>query len=101
MIFFRVAVLVYSMMLMDQTDDVSDGHRDYKRKGCNDMSRKDRIKDLPIRYIRYDEGAVMYSMCQSTFEDLAKEAKATHKVGKLVLVNVERFENYLEMHREF
>lgn len=41
----------------------------------------------------------MYSMCQSKFERLAKDAKATYKVDKLVLVNIEILERYLETFR--
>ena len=39
------------------------------------------------RFVRYKEGAEMYSMCQSKFEQMAKDAKAIYKVDKLVLVN--------------
>jgi len=51
------------------------------------------------KYVRYKEGAEMYSMCQSKFERLAKDAKATYKVDKLVLVNIEILERYLETFR--
>lgn len=51
------------------------------------------------KFVRYKEGAEIYSMCQSKFEKLAKEAKAIYKVGKVVLVNCELFEKYLETFR--
>lgn len=51
------------------------------------------------RFVRYKEGAEIYSMCQSTFEKLAKEASATYKVGKVVLVNCDILENHLELYR--
>lgn len=52
------------------------------------------------RFVRYKEGgAKMYSMCQSNFEKLAKEAGATYKVGKLVLVNCDILEQHLECYR--
>ena len=51
------------------------------------------------KFVRYKEGAEMYSMCQSTFERMAREAKATYKLDKLVLVNTELFEKYLETFR--
>jgi hypothetical protein len=51
------------------------------------------------KFVRYKEGAEMYSMCQSKFEQMAKDAKATYKVDKLVLVNCEIFEEYLETFR--
>ncbi len=51
------------------------------------------------KFVRYKEGAELYSICQSKFEKLAKEAKAIYKVDKVVLVNCELFEKYLETFR--
>jgi len=51
------------------------------------------------KFVRYKEGAEMYSMCQSKFERMARDAKATYKLDKLVLVNTEIFERYLETFR--
>lgn len=51
------------------------------------------------RFVRYKEGAEMYSMCQTKFEKMAKDAKAIYKCDKLVLVNTEIFEHYLETFR--
>ena len=51
------------------------------------------------RFVRYKEGVELYSMCQSKFEDMAKEAGAIYKMNKLVLVNCDVFEEYLETFR--
>ena len=51
------------------------------------------------RLVRYKEGAEMYSMSLRKFQDLAKDAGAIYKVGKMVLVNCEVFEKYLETFR--
>lgn len=51
------------------------------------------------KFVRYKEGAELYSMCQSKFERIAKEAKAIYKVDKVVLVNRDIFEEYLETFR--
>ena len=62
------------------------------------QATKNRMK----KFVRYKEGAEMYSMCQSKFERMAKDAKATYKLDKLdklVLVNTELFEKYLETFR--
>jgi len=48
------------------------------------------------RFVRYKEGAKMYGLCQSTFEKRAKEAGATYKLGKAVLVDCDIFDKYLE-----
>lgn len=59
------------------------------------MATKKKVK----KFVRYKEGAEMYSMCQSKFERMAREAKATYKLDKLVLVNTDLFEKYLETFR--
>ena len=41
------------------------------------------------RFVRYSEGAEMYSMSTSKFMQLAKDAKACYKVNQLVLVNLD------------
>ena len=51
------------------------------------------------RFVRYKEGAEMYSMCQSMFGDMEKDAGAIYKLNKLVLVNCDIFEDYLETFR--
>lgn len=51
------------------------------------------------RFVRYKEGAEIYSMCQKKFEQMAKDAKAIYKLDKLVLVNCDIFDEYLETFR--
>ena len=48
------------------------------------------------RFVRYPEGAEMYSMGISKFQELAKDAKACYKVNQLVLVNLDIIDEYLE-----
>ena len=48
------------------------------------------------KYVRYAEGAEMYSMSIRKFQELAKDAGAIYKVGKMALVNVETMDKYLE-----
>lgn len=50
-------------------------------------------------YVRYDEGAEMYSMCKHTFMKLAADAHAVYKINRLILVNTKIFEEYLETFR--
>ena len=67
-------------------------------KGAQVMIRNQKIEK---KFVRYGEGAQLYSMSQSTFEKLAKEAKAIYKYHKLVLVNTEKIDEYLELFHEF
>ena len=48
------------------------------------------------KYVRYSQGAELYSMSVSKFMQLAKDAKACYKLNQLVLVNVEIIDRYLE-----
>ena len=52
------------------------------------------------KFVRYKEGAAMYGMGISKFQELAKEAQATYKFKQMVLVNLDIFEEYLELFRE-
>ncbi len=52
--------------------------------------------DYKAKFIRYNEGAEIYGMSLRRFQDLAKEAEAVYKVGKMVLVNCEAIDQYLE-----
>ena len=55
-------------------------------------------KDMK-KFVRYPEGAKMYSMGLTKFQEIAKDAKARYKVGQLVLVNTEILDEYLENFR--
>lgn len=48
------------------------------------------------KYVRYKEGCKLYGMSQSKFEQIAKEAEATRKLGKLVLVCCKDLDDYIE-----
>lgn len=53
-------------------------------------------KDTNKRFVRYPEGAALYSMSVSKFMQLAKDAKACYKVNQLVLVKLDLIDQYLE-----
>jgi len=62
------------------------------------------VKELVIegkkKYVRYAEGAELYSMGLHTFEQLAKDAKATRKVKGIVLCNTEKIDAFIESFEE-
>ena len=41
------------------------------------------------KFVRYDEGAKLYSMGLHSFQELAREANAVYHVKRIVLVNTE------------
>ena len=51
------------------------------------------------RLVRYKEGAEMYSMGMNKFQTLAKDAGASLKIDRMVLVDLDIFDQYLETFR--
>ena len=51
------------------------------------------------RFVRYKDGAKLYHMGKTKFQELAKKAKACYKYGNMVLVNTEIVDAYLEQCR--
>ena len=52
------------------------------------------------KFVRYDEGAKLYSMGLHTFQNLAKDAGAVYRIKGIVLVNMELVDEYLEAFKE-
>lgn len=61
----------------------------------DELKKKDRYEDAK-KFVRYSDGAKMYSMGMTKFQEVAKDAKACYKIGHLVLVNTEILDKYLE-----
>ena len=51
-------------------------------------------------FVRYDEGAKIYSMGLHSFQNLAKDAGAVYKIKGVVLINTQVVDEYLETFRE-
>ena len=52
------------------------------------------------KVVRYEEGAMLYSMGVHTFQQLAKDARAVYHVKRIVLVNLDLIDEYLEAFRD-
>ena len=50
--------------------------------------------------MRYAEGAELYSMGLHSFQEIAKEAGAVRKVKRMVLVNTEKVDAFIESFAE-
>ena len=59
-----------------------------------------RVPFADKKFIRYKEGAIMYSMSEREFNTLAHAAGAVHKYGKMSLVKVATVDEYLEYFKE-
>lgn len=67
----------------------------------NETKEEKRIREAASvgkkKWVRYKEGALLYSMGIHTFMDLIKEAKAVYHVKRIVLVNTEKLDEYIEL----
>ena len=54
------------------------------------------VKAGQKKFVRYDEGKILYSMGLHSFQEIAKEAGAVYRVKRMVLVNTEKVDRYLE-----
>ena len=52
------------------------------------------------KFVRYKEGAQIYSMSEREFYNLAHDAKAVYKRNKMALVKVDVLDEYLEYFKE-
>ena len=64
-----------------------------RNKECTDQM-KELIKDGRKKFVRLDEGAMLYSMGINTFRELAKDANAIYHVKRIVLVNTKILDEY-------
>lgn len=58
------------------------------------------VKGGAKKFVRYKEGAALYSMGLHTFQEMAREAGAVYKIRRIALVNTEIFDDFLENFRE-
>ena len=61
---------------------------------------ENRMKYGGKKFVRYEEGAKLYSMGLHTFQELAKEAGAIYHVKRIVLVNTELIDEFLETFKD-
>ena len=67
-----------------------------------DIHKKEKmVRERRKKFVRYDEGAQLYSMGLHTFQNLAKDAGAIYRVKRVVLVNLDIIDEYLEAFREY
>ena len=70
----------------------------YARKVPENMDKL--LKDGRKKFVRYEEGAALYSMGVHSFQELAKDAGAVYHIKKIVLVNTQLVDEYLESFRD-
>lgn len=51
------------------------------------------------KFVTYNEAKDIYSLGQTSLEKMIVDAGAKYKIGKKVLINMEKFDMYLESYR--
>ena len=69
----------------------------YERKQSEDLAK---LVKNGKKFVRYQEGAELYSIGLNNFTKIAQEAGAVYRVGRIVLVNTKLVDEYLEIFRE-
>lgn len=91
-------------MTNDRRDNIEETLRESGMQRSEKGSWKEKIYETRAqaarKYVRCKEGAEMYGMGLQKFQQLAKEAGATYKIDRMVLVNIEKLEAYLETFAE-
>ncbi len=65
-------------------------------KSINSLRKIMEEGDELRRFIRPKEAIRMYSFSRTFIEEIARESGAMYKIGKVVLINVNTFEAYLD-----
>ena len=67
---------------------------------ANSRKQMEQLDEMVIsgkkKFVRYAEGAQLYSLGVHTFQEIAKEANAVYRIKRCVLVNTEKVDDYLE-----
>lgn len=70
------------------------------RERKNSKEFNELIANKRKKFVRYKEGAELYSLGIHSFEQLARDAGAIYRFKSMVLVNIEIVDEYLENFRE-
>lgn len=73
-----------------------EGEESMRRLEENNPELASAVNSGAKKYVRYEEGAYLYSMGRKNFTELAKEADAVRKIGGVCLVSVEKLNQYIE-----
>jgi len=73
----------------------------YKRKrGLDTEQLQQLVRGQGKKFVRLEEGAALYSIGLNTFREIARDAGAIYRVKRIVLVNTEKIDEFLETFRE-
>ena len=70
--------------------------REMKKRNKDVEKIKRLVAEGSKRWVRYDEGAILYSVGIHTFQKLARDAKACYKVGGVTLIDTQKLDRFIE-----
>lgn len=70
--------------------------REMKKRNKDIEKIKHLVENGSKRWVRYDEGALLYSVGIHTFQRLAKDAKACYRVGGVTLIDTQKLDKFIE-----
>jgi hypothetical protein len=94
--FFYILIMqVYHITLTKEKNTMA-----HKRNSVEVPELEKLLAGKKKKYVRYEEGAVLYSMGKNSFRQVAQDAHAVVRLKRIALVNVEVLDEYLESFRE-
>ena len=69
--------------------------REMKKREKDYEKIRQQLANGSKRWVRYDEGAELYSVGLHTFQKIARDAKAVYKVGTIVLVDTQKVDEFI------
>lgn len=71
-----------------------------KRKEMDIEQLRKMVSGRAKKFVSLDEGAAIYSIGKNTFREMAKDAQATYRIKRRVLVNLEKMDEYMELFQD-
>ena len=68
-----------------------------KARACLSLSELESlVREGTKKYVRYDEGAKLYSIGRNSFIELARDADAVYKIKGCAVVNINKIDRFIE-----
>lgn len=81
---------------LEEVRKKEESEREHMRKRREVENIEELVLSKKKKYVRYEEGAALYSLGLHTFQQLARDAKACYKIRNIVLVDTEKFEAFIK-----
>ena len=83
-------------LIEPEITDRKESVREMKKRNKDVEKIKRLVAEGSKRWVRYDEGAILYSVGIHTFQKLAKDARACYKVGGVTLIDTQKLDKFIQ-----